>query len=249
MFRTAAELAALRDRPRRLLSVLPHPDDESYGPAGALARTAFDPDGASVVFCLTRGEASRMGPDRGLAPDEVAAVRAQRLDAVAGHLRLAGMLKGGFPDGRLARCRLDDVAAAIVEVLDVFAPQVVIGHDPRGVNAHPDHIATHWALRHALLDRPGVRFAMTVYPPEVAEIAKPRLLFPTEEEEIDVVLSLSEEEAAAKEACLRVHEAFVTLDPDHPDPAVIRRPPVERYDLLDEEFDPPLDDLFSRRPT
>ena len=37
MFRTAAELAALRERSRRLLSVLPHPDDESYGPAGALA--------------------------------------------------------------------------------------------------------------------------------------------------------------------------------------------------------------------
>ena len=32
------------------------------------ARTAADPDGAAAVFCLTRGEASKMGPERGLAP-------------------------------------------------------------------------------------------------------------------------------------------------------------------------------------
>ena len=69
--RTPEALKALSRRKKRLLAVFPHPDDEAYGCAGALARAGRDPDGAAVLLCLTRGEASKMGPERGLSPDEV----------------------------------------------------------------------------------------------------------------------------------------------------------------------------------
>ena len=72
-------------------------------------------------------------------------------------------------DRPLARCPVDEVAGRIARVIRQLRPQVVIGHDPRGVNGHPDHIASHWALRHALLAEPVERFAMICYPPEVAE--------------------------------------------------------------------------------
>lgn len=242
MISTAEELSALRPRARRLLAVLPHPDDESYGCAGTLKRLAADPDAATVLFCLTRGEASEMGPARGLDPDEVAELRAQRMEEVGRILGLDGLILGGFPDGRLARCALDAVAAAIDEVLRVFEPQVVITHDPRGVNAHGDHIATHWAVRHALIGK-QVRLAMLAYPAEVAEAVKPRLLLPTPEHEIDAVLDLTEEEIEAKERCLRIHEAFVTLR--EAAGTLLRRPPVERYDFLGEERSPPVSDLFA----
>ena len=237
------ELASLRTRARRILAVFPHPDDESYGPAGTLHRIGRDPDAATVVYIMTRGEASSMGPERGLDPEAVGDLREKRLEEVAGILGLDRLIVGGFPDGRLARCDLGKLSAAIREVLDALRPQVVIGHDARGVNAHPDHIATHWAIRHALLDRDPVRFAMLAYPAEVAEAIRPRLLFPTPEEEIDAVVELTEEEIEAKERCLEVHEAIVTLREDG-SPSRILRPPVERYDFLGEERIPPVDDLF-----
>lgn len=242
MLSTAEELRSLRPRARRLLAVFPHPDDESYGCAGTLKRLGADPDAATVLLCLTRGEASEMGPARGLGPEEVADLRTRRLEEVGRILDLDGLIVGDFPDGRLARYPLDALAAAIDDVLRAFEPQVVIAHDPRGVNAHADHIATHWALRHALLGRP-VRLAMLAYPASVAEAVKPRLLLPTPEDEIDAVLHLAEDEIEAKERCLRIHEAFVTLR----DAAgtLLRRPPVERYDLLGEERSPPLSDLFA----
>jgi LmbE family N-acetylglucosaminyl deacetylase len=243
LVRSTAELPALSTRVRRLLAVFPHPDDESYGPGGTLARAGRDADTAAALLCLTRGEASSMGPARGQTPTQVAELREGRLTAVAEVLGLDALVVDGLPDGRVARCPLDAVARRISEALDALRPHVVIGHDPRGVNAHPDHVATHWAIRHALLGREGVRFAMMAYPTELAEAVKPRLLFATPEDEIDAVLHLTEEEIEAKEAALRIHEAFITLREDG-DAEMIRRPPVERYDFLGEDCSPPLDDLF-----
>lgn len=242
--RSAEGLAALRERARRLLVVLPHPDDESYGCAGTLARLGADPDAATVFLCLTRGEASSMGPQRGMSRDEVAALRAQRLEEVAEVVGLDGLLIADLPDGGMARRSLDELTAPIRAVLEAFRPGVVIGHDPRGVNAHPDHIASHWALRDALRDRSAIRFAMLAYPADLCEAIKPRLLFPTPEDEIDVVIHLTDEETEQKERCLRIHEALVTLLPDG-EPGLLHRPPIERYDLLGEAFDPPADDLFA----
>jgi len=220
--RTVSGLGPLRGRARRLLAVFPHPDDEAYGAAGALVRAGRDEDAAAVVLCLTRGEASSMGPQRGLSPEEVGDLRETRLGEVARILSLDGMLVGDLPDGELARFPLLGTAAPIIAALDALAPQVVIGHDPRGVNAHPDHIATHWALRHALVGRDEVRFAMLGYSRDVVEAVKPRLLFETPEQEIDFLLRLSEEEADAKEAALRVHEAIITLREDG-DPELVWR--------------------------
>lgn len=244
LVRTADALASLRARPRRLLAVLAHPDDEAYGCAGALARAGTDPDAAAVLLCLTRGEASSMGPARGLTPAEVGALRERRLVAVAAHLGLDGLLVPGLPDGRLDRLPLAAVDAPVRAALEAFDPQVVITADARGVNGHRDHIAAHWAVRRALADAPARRLALLAYPPDVCEAAKPRLLFPTRDAEIDAVLALDAHEIDAKEASLREHEALVTLRPEAAGNDLVVRPPVERYDLLGEEHNPPLDDLF-----
>jgi LmbE family N-acetylglucosaminyl deacetylase len=236
-------LQALQSRARRLLAVFPHPDDEAYGCAGTLARLGRDPDAAAVLLCLTRGEASAIWRERGLDPHSVGDLREARLVEVAEILQLDGLLVATLPDGKLARCGLDEVSGVIRRALEALRPQVVIGHDPRGVNGHPDHIATHWALRHALLGAGDVRLAMLAYPPSVVEAVRPRLIFPTPEEEIDAIVHLTEHEIEAKEACLRIHEALVTLR-DDADPSLIRRPPVERYDFLGEDYRAPLDGLF-----
>ena len=246
--RTIEALAPLRARGKRLLAVLAHPDDEAYGCAGALARIGADSDGAAVLLCMTRGEASSMGPARGLTPTQVGALREARLVEVAGHLGLAGLLVPGLPDGRLDRLPLAEADAPVRAVLEAFDPQVVITADARGVNGHRDHVAVHWAVRRALAAAAPRRLAMLAYPPEVAESAKPRLLFPTADAEIDVVVELSPAERDAKEASLRTHEALVTLREDHPNAELVVRPAVERYDLLREDHDPALADLFARLP-
>ncbi len=249
LIRDVAGLARLRTRQRRLLAVFPHPDDEAYGCAGALAREGAREDGAAALLCLTRGEASTVYAARGLNRAQIGAMREERLEQVAAITGMDGLLVPGLPDGRLAREPLDAVAAVVREAVEAMRPQVVIIHCPRGVNGHADHIATHWAVRRALeslggAGLGGARLAMLVYPREVSEALAPRLLFWAPDEEIDVVLDLSREEADAKERSLRVHEALVTLV-DGGDPGLLKRPPVERYDLLGEDLAEPAADLFT----
>jgi LmbE family N-acetylglucosaminyl deacetylase len=238
----ASRLSAFRGRTRRVLAIFPHPDDESYGPAGTLHQLGRDPDNATAVYIMTRGEASSMGPERGLDADQVATLRRERLARVDEVLGLDAMLLGRFPDGGMARRPLIELAGAVGAALDAFSPQVVIAHDPRGVNAHPDHIATHWAVRAALAERPGIRLAMLAYLQEAADLVAPRLLFATPEAEVDCVVQLDQAAVDAKQEALDIHEAIVTLKDDGSDRLL--RPPIERYDFLGESFDPPLENLF-----
>jgi LmbE family N-acetylglucosaminyl deacetylase len=242
---TLEALGALRDRPRRVLAVFAHPDDESYGIAGTLARAGASADTATALLVLTSGEASSELRDRGLSRDQIRDLREGRLRDVADVIGLEALLLPRLPDSGLARLPFDQLCAPVRAAIDVFEPQLVISHDPRGVNGHPDHIAAHWAVRDALRARPGVRFAMVCYPPDVAESAKPRLLFPTRPDQIDVRVALSPEEAEAKERCLRIHEALITIKPDGEGPTPVR-PAIEHYDLLGEAFSPSLEDLFER---
>ena len=243
MLETPAALRSLRERPRRLLAVFAHPDDEAYGCSGQFARAACRDDTATVLLCLTSGEASTVLAAAGLDRAGVVRLREDRMQRVAERLGADGLLLSGLPDGRLAREPLTVLGDAGGEVLDAFDPQVVIGHDPRGVNAHPDHIAAHWAVRRGMEGRGARRFAMIAYLQEMADAVRPRLLFPTPESAIDAVVELDAREARAKEDCLRIHEALVTVVDEGPE-ELLRRPPVERYDFLGERFSPPVADVF-----
>ncbi|MDJ0974400.1 MAG: PIG-L family deacetylase [Planctomycetota bacterium] len=242
-----APLHALRDHKHRLLAVFPHPDDESYGCAGALKRAAADPDVATVLLCMTDGEGSSQFDDENLDRETIALRRTVRMERVAELTRVDVLLMPGLPDGGLGRIPLSDLLEPIRDVITVLDPTVVIGHDIRGVNGHPDHIAAHWALRMALEGRPTTRFAQVCYSPEVAASAQPRLLFPTPLDRIDCRLALEQVEIEVKEQCLRIHDAHISLV-DETETGRVLRPPVECFEFWGESHQPPLDDLFAGLP-
>ncbi len=141
---------------RVLMFVGAHPDDESFGPGGTLAKYAAE--GVRVVYaCATRGEAGTVDArhlngfatlgDRRWA-ELLCAAEALRLAAVV-HLGYRDSGMAGWPDNRhpraLVAAPIEEVTRDIVRVIRDERPQVVITFDPIGGYQHPDHIAIHQA--------------------------------------------------------------------------------------------------------
>jgi LmbE family N-acetylglucosaminyl deacetylase len=125
----------------RLMCVLAHPDDESLGTGGTLAKYAAE-GVETYLVTATRGERGRFG-DGGEqpGPSVVGATREAELHAAARELGVREVSILGFPDGGLDAVDPARVQRAIVEHLRRIRPHVVVTFGPEGAYGHPDHIA------------------------------------------------------------------------------------------------------------
>lgn len=124
----------------RLMAVLAHPDDESLGAGGALAKYAAE-GVATHVVTATRGEQGRHGEGPRPSPAEVGRRREAELRAACVELGVSGVDVLGYPDGELDRADPREAVGRIVEHLRRVRPHVVITFAHDGAYGHPDHIA------------------------------------------------------------------------------------------------------------
>src|ERR1044072_1222465 len=108
------------------MCVLAHPDDESLGTGGTLAKYAAG-GGDTFVRTATRGERGRFG-DGGERPctDVGGATREAELRAAAKELGVSEVTILGFPDGALDAVNAATVQDAVAEQLRRVRPDVVI---------------------------------------------------------------------------------------------------------------------------
>jgi LmbE family N-acetylglucosaminyl deacetylase len=132
-------------RAPRLMAVLAHPDDESLGVGGTLAKYASE--GADVfLLTATRGDRGRF---RGFRPDEpkhpgrlaLATIREAELRAAAATLGVCEVSILDYHDQDLDRANPDEAIAAIAGHIRRVQPDVVVTFGPDGAYGHPDHIA------------------------------------------------------------------------------------------------------------
>jgi LmbE family N-acetylglucosaminyl deacetylase len=127
--------------PLRLMCVLAHPDDESLGTGGILAKYAAE-GVATYLVTATRGERGWQGAPRDdPGPRALGRLREGELRAAAGVLGLSGLSLLDYLDGELDRADPDRAVARIVEHVRRIRPQVVVTFAPDGATGHPDHIA------------------------------------------------------------------------------------------------------------
>ena len=141
---------------RRLLIVLAHPDDESFGIGSTIARYAGE--GVSVHYaCATRGECGEVAPalladyeDAGSLRTAELTCAAYALDLAAVHLLgyrdsgMTGSLDNEHPDA-FVRAPVSQVARQLVGLIRTIRPQVIITFNAYGGYGHPDHIQAHRA--------------------------------------------------------------------------------------------------------
>jgi N-acetyl-1-D-myo-inositol-2-amino-2-deoxy-alpha-D-glucopyranoside deacetylase/mycothiol S-conjugate amidase len=137
---------------RTLLAIMAHPDDESFGIGGTLAKYAAE--GVDVhLICATGGENGTVDAEHLEGYASIAELRAAELACAAAKLGLASVTMAGYRDSGMAGtdgnlhpeslCAqpVEKVAARFAQIMRQVRPQVVVTHDPIGNYLHPDHIA------------------------------------------------------------------------------------------------------------
>jgi N-acetyl-1-D-myo-inositol-2-amino-2-deoxy-alpha-D-glucopyranoside deacetylase len=139
---------------RSILTVLAHPDDESFGMGGTLA--LYAQQGVQVrLLCATRGEVGEVDPNLLLSHKTIGDLREQELRCAADILGLTSVdflgyrdsgMKGSVDNNHpqsLFHTPIDDVAKKIAWYIRRYQPQIVLTFDPAGGYLHPDHVAVH----------------------------------------------------------------------------------------------------------
>lgn len=134
-----------------ILSVLAHPDDESFGMGGTLAfyaRKGY----AVYLVCATRGEAGMMEAEHLGKFKSTAEKRESELRCAAGMLGLKDVFfldyrDSGMPgsdDNKHPNAQInhpiEEVAGKVVKYIRELKPDIVLTFDPIGGYRHPDHI-------------------------------------------------------------------------------------------------------------
>jgi LmbE family N-acetylglucosaminyl deacetylase len=168
---------------RSLLAVFAHPDDESFGPGGTLAKYAAE--GVEVwLACATDGDAGTIDREM-LGPwSTTAQLRAAELCCAAQALGLQGVDWYGYRDSGMAgspdnshpkslfQAPMEQVIGQVVASIRRHRPQVIICDNEHGGYGHPDHIKLHNATVEA--------FRLAADPaayPEAGEPWTPQRLF------------------------------------------------------------------------
>jgi N-acetylglucosamine malate deacetylase 2 len=196
---------------KRMLCVFAHPDDESYGPGGTIARYALE--GVDVFLLMfTAGEAGSIGISKELAREELGRRRRLELAAACTALGVREHRILGAPDGGVAKVDRAWAVAEIVNDIRRYRPHVAMTFHRGGVSGHPDHIAVTKYLDEAIAvsekDGPQVMYEWGI-PRDKAPLYERPNLVPLENHEIAAVIAISDDAIDHKVAAIRAHQTQV----------------------------------------
>ena len=120
----------------RVLVVVAHPDDESFG-LGAVIDKFTSGQSEVHVLTLTHGEASTLGGEI----DDLAAERRQELLRASEILNISSVELRDWPDGGLEHADEHSVVEDIKRAIAKHQPDGLLVFERQGVNRHPDHAA------------------------------------------------------------------------------------------------------------
>ncbi len=125
----------------KLLAVFAHPDDESMGMGGTLAK--YSAEGVEThLVCASRGEKGWFGPEeQNPGPERLGQIRTVELENAVKELGMQGLYFLDYIDGDVDQANYSEAIGKIVTYIRRIKPQVVVTFPPDGNYGHPDHIA------------------------------------------------------------------------------------------------------------
>ena len=139
-------------RRQTLLGIFAHPDDESFGPGGTLARYAAEGKTVHVIIATDGIAGSVEDPSVVDGHETLAQARSTELSNAAVALGITSIWSLPYRDSgmrnspenqhpdALIQQPLEHTIAEILGYLQRLQPDVILTHDPFGGYGHPDHV-------------------------------------------------------------------------------------------------------------
>jgi N-acetylglucosamine malate deacetylase 2 len=198
----------------RFLFVFPHPDDESFGPAGVIDQLATE--GHEVfLLTLTKGGATKERFKLGLSIEAMGELRHREMLDVAKVLRLTNLTVLDLPDSGLAEMDPRAIEQVVQAHVEATRPDVVVSYAVHGISGFADHLVMHAVMKRLYLQmrEDGAtylkRFAMLAMPETIQQPEGGRFrLFTTAMSQIDCRVALSTDNVAAFHRALDCYVSY-----------------------------------------
>ena len=160
----------------RLMAILAHPDDESLGMGGTLAKYASE-GVDTFVLTATRGDRGRFrghpqGDPKHPGPEMLGEIREAELRKAAAVLGVREVSFLDYHDQELDRADPAAAIGAIAGHIRRVRPDVVITFGPDGAYGHPDHIAISQFATGAIAAAANPGFPGVAVPPPPHMVSK-----------------------------------------------------------------------------
>lgn len=223
----------------RILYVFPHPDDECFGPAPAIARQLRL--GHEVhLLTLTRGGATSQRHRLDLSVDEMGELRHREMQSVRDTLGLTGMTVLDLPDSGLADMDPRAIEFEVEQEIRRLEPHVLVTYAVHGVSGFPDHLVCHAVVKRVFCElRDAVEslnrlalFTLADRPRREGKFS----LSTSSDERIDAEEVFSDEDLSLAKRALACYESYQEV--------IAQTRPLEQigaavhFELFQESFDP-----------
>jgi N-acetylglucosamine malate deacetylase 2 len=236
----------------KILYIFPHPDDESFGPAGAIHQQISQ--GHQVhLLTLTRGGATQARLKLNLSVTQMGEVRFMEMLKVKEVLGFETMEVLDFPDSQLKELDPRVLEKVVTEHIRSIKPNVVITYPVHGGSGYHDHLVTYSVVKRAFLELQdeGASYLkrlafFTMRDSDKATIQSdgwPRLKL-SEDALIDCVVDLRDEDVQKMKDALLCYETYQEM--------VTKIGVVEKigrsvhYEIAFEDFKPAITDITDK---
>jgi N-acetylglucosamine malate deacetylase 2 len=200
----------------KILYVFPHPDDESFGPAGAINQQVNEGNEVHLLT-LTKGGATQVRHKLGLSIEEMGEVRHKEMLNVKEVLKLSGFTILDYPDSGLKELDPRVLENEVVKAINRIKPNIVVTYPVHGGSGFHDHLVTYAVVKRVFLEMKDNganylnRLAFFTMPdngePSFMSNGWPRLKL-SEKELIDTITPLGEKDIDAMREALLCYETY-----------------------------------------
>jgi len=231
----------------KILYIFPHPDDESFGPAPAIA--AQKRAGHEVyLLTLTKGEATKQRHRLGVSKEEMAKIRYKEMQCVEKVLQLDDMTVLDLPDSGLKEMDPREIEAVVKDHVEKIKPDVLVTYAVHGISGFEDHLVQHAVVKRVYCEMRDQghdylkRLAFFTYYND-EEVESKFNLKSSKIEEIDCWVEVNDDDIKKFHQSLDCYETYQqVIEESGVKKSITNRVPFE---IFQENFDPPLSDLGS----